>query len=135
MFNTRIYSTLVKIHATNPGLNVKSIDRNSCEIEMVCVDGKMPVTIHLSPDKKRMFFTVDPALFAVLDTNQRFAPDLNNGYIHAAYDRAWGKTMRVQANAFDYTQIKFILEHLTRTQSFVARPPQLGEGREVYASA
>jgi hypothetical protein len=134
MFNTRIYSTLIKSHATNPRFEVEAVDRNSCKIEMACDDGKMPVTVHLSPDKLRMFFTVDPALFSVLDTNQRFAPDLNNGYIHAAYDRAWGKTMRVQANAYDYMQIKFILEHLTRTQSFVARPPQL-EGREVYASA
>jgi hypothetical protein len=64
-----------------------------------------------------VFFTVDPDRFAVLDTNQRFAPDLSNCYMHYAYDRAWGKTMRVQANAYDYMQIKFILEHLTRIQS------------------
>ena len=133
MFSSRVFTILSKFNASNGGFQVESMDMCSCKIRMVCDDGILPVTMFESRDKLRMFFTVDIDRFSVFDTNHRHSPDLNNCYLICAYDKAWSKTMRVQGNAYDYKQVKFILEHLSRTRSFVARSTLEEQG--VYASA
>ena len=126
MFSSRIYNMLARFHAHHKGaiIRVESIGRHSCNISMATDDEvSLPVTIRHSADKRFLYFSVETDRFSVLgDSQLRYYPDQNNAYLIHAYDRARGKAMmRVQANAYDYTQIEFILEHLSHTQTLVAK--------------